>query len=279
MASKKKVLLITTIYNRAHYLSACLDSALNSTLDKKYWVHLLIDNASTDGATKIAQEYCDKHEHMYLVKNETNIGQMPAYNFALDWVREKFSEIEYLSMLDSDDLIAKAGLETCFDLFEREPSIDISYSGFHVIGPGKGKIQVKNHPKSHRIVPKEIELTEAGQRAYRQRQINVRNGNVATHLRFLRLSSLFSKMGRFNEDKEFSTDFNIYTSALDFGMILARADAGKNNKGVLYLWRDHGKRKGEVVIQVEKNHGEIQNRQWHELREFYEKKWKKEGRI
>jgi glycosyltransferase involved in cell wall biosynthesis len=276
--SQKKIVLVTTIYNRVRYLPECLDSALNSTLDKEYWIHLLIDNASSDGAQEIAREYCDEHEHMYLIENEDNIGQMPAYNYALDWVQEKFSEITYLSMLDSDDRIARRGLEVCLDLFENEPLIDISYSGFHMMGKD-GEILLKNHPKSKRIMPKEIELTEEGQRRYRVAQINKKSGNLMTHLRFLRLSSFFEKMGRFKEDKEFSTDFNIYTSALDCEMMLGRADVGDDDTGVLYLWRSHGKRKNWEVNQVERDHGEIQHAQWQELREFYEEKWKEEGRI
>lgn len=272
MEVNKKIILVTTIHNRAHYLRKCLDSALGSTLDKEHWVHLLIDNASSDGATEIAQEYCDKWEHMYLVRNEKNIGQMPAYNFALDWVKEKFPSISFFSMEDSDDLIAKVALAECLRIFEANPKIDVSYSDFHMIGK-QGEILVKAHPKSKRRVPKEIELTEKGQRMYREAQLHKKNGNIATHLRFLRLSSLYKKMKRFSEEYEYSTDFLIYTQSLDCGMRLAKIDK------VLYLWRNHKKGNENKTGQVEKDHGKQQRDDYLTLRDYYEQKWKKEGRI
>lgn len=268
----KKIILITTIHNRAHYLRACLDSALGSTLDKKHWIHLLIDNASTDGATEIAQEYCDKWEHIYLVRNKENVGQMPAYNFALDWVQEKFPSVKYLAMCDSDDRMAKAALEVCYDVFEKNKQIDISYSDFNMIGKG-GEILIKKHPKSKRFVPVKIELTDAGQKMYRIRQINPKSGNIATHFRFIRLNSFIDKMKAFSEEYPYSTDFSIYTQALDVGMRLAKIDQ------VLYHWRSHKKGKGKSTGQVEKDHGEQQRDDYLTLRTFYENKWKKEGRI
>ena len=255
--SEKKIILVTTIYNRANYLEACLESSLRSTLDKKYWVHLLIDNASTDGANKIAKEYCDKHDHMYFVQNDTNIGQMPAYNFSLAWVQEKFPEIELLSMLDSDDLLGKLALEKSYEEFVKHPELSITYSDFNVIDK-KGKMVTKKHPKSIKV---QDELTKEGQAKLRR---FMWSRNIATHFRMMKVKEVVELMGGFNEDYPYSTDYSIYMFALDAGMMMKKVDA------TLYNWRTH-------KTQVERQFSPEQTQNMLDLKANFETTWKARG--
>lgn len=280
MKSEKKIILVTVCHNRKQYLRKALDSALNSTLDKKHWVHLVIDSGSTQPEIrKIIKEYCDKHDHMNYKFFDDNINQMPAYNFALYYVEEKYPEIEFMMHLDSDDIISPKGLEVCLKNMQKHPQVGMLYSGFNGIDD-KGKNLFKDHLKSKRPMSATEELTESGQRIYRVRQVG-KNGNNFTHLRCLRLKEFRSKVGKFSEEYPFSTDFYIYTEVLDAGMILMRARNDDGTCPVLYHWRTQKKKnvpKG-ITCQVEKDHGETQRNDYLTMRDFYKGKWTKEGRM
>ena len=226
--SDKKIILVTTIFNREQYMKPCIESALKSTLDKKYWVHLLIDNSSTDNAGKIAKEICNEHEHMYFVQNDTNIGQMPAYNNAIRWCKENYPEILYISMLDSDDLLGKLALEKSYDEFIKYPDLSITYSDFNVINK-HGKLEIKRNPKAIKV---KDELKPENQAKLRKLMWAK---NIATHFRMLKINDVVEKMKGFNTKFLYSTDYSIYMFALDCGMLMKKVDS----KHALYNWRVH----------------------------------------
>lgn len=269
----KHTVLITVCHNRKQYLRKALDSALNSSLSTKHWNHIVVDSGSTQPEVReIIKEYCDKHDHMHYKFFDENINQMPAYNYAVKYVREQWPEVEFIAMMDSDDLLGKFALEKGYEAMQNE-NVDITYSDFRVIGV-KGEIIVKRHLKSKRLVAENIELLEEGQRQYRVYQLHPKVGNFATHFRYIRLSSFVEKMGGlFNEDYPFSTDFSIYTYALDVGMVLKKLDQ------ILYQWRTHRKGKRGATGQVEKDHGARQNSDYLEMRQYFRDKWTSEGRI
>lgn len=268
----KHTILVTVVHNRKQYLRKALNSAINSTLDKAYWNHLIIDSGSTQSECReIIKEYCDKYDHMYYKFFDENINQMPAYNWALEHIQKIWPEIEFMAMMDSDDLLGKFALESGYETM-KNPLVDLTYSDFRVIDEG-GNTVVKKHPKSKRLVPENIELTEEGQRAYRKYQLHPKIGNFATHFRYIRISSFLKKMDKFDETRPFSTDFSIYSFGLDAGMILKKIDK------VLYCWRTHKKGKAGNTGQVEKDHGKRQHNDLLEMTEYFREKWTQEGRI
>lgn len=269
----KHTVLITICHNRKQYLRKALDSALRSTLDTEYWRHLIIDSGSTQPEVReIIKEYCDQHEHMYYKFFDENINQMPGYNWAIEHINKEWPETQFIAMMDSDDLLGTYALEKGYEAMQ-DDRVDITYSDFRVIGI-KGETIVKKHLKSKRLMPVEIELEEEGQLKYRQAQLSQKIGNFATHFRYIRLSSFYAKMGgKFVEDYPFSTDFSIYTYALDAGMTLKKIDQ------ILYLWRTHKKGKAGATGQVEKDHGERQRNDYLEMRQYFEDKWSEEGRL
>lgn len=92
--------LIIPVYNKAPFLKRCLDSVekqANSTLEV-----IVIDDGSTDGSSKICDEYSDKFEIYHM----ENGGVSVARNFGLDKAKG-----DYVSFLDADDLLADGALE------------------------------------------------------------------------------------------------------------------------------------------------------------------------
>lgn len=270
----KKIMLVTVVHDRKQYLRECLDSALKSTLPKDQWVHLVIDSGSNQPECReIIKEYCDKWDHMYYKFFDENINQMPAYNWALDWVRENYPEIDLACCLDSDDWISTRALNVAVKEFKARPELGFVFSDFNMID-GNGKVMVKRHPKSKRRVPKKIELTKEGQRMLRVIQVNKKSGNIATHLRCFRISEWLEKVGRIREDYLYSTDFVFYCEALLHEINLGKIDE------VLYHWRNQSvKGNKNPTKQVEKDHGDIQHNDYLALRDEYERKFKERGLI
>lgn len=93
-----KISIIVPIYNVEKYLSKCLDSLVNQTLQDIQII--LVNDGSTDNSTKIAKEYQAKYSEKIIYLEKENGGLSDARNFGL-----KHATGEYISFVDSDDYI------------------------------------------------------------------------------------------------------------------------------------------------------------------------------
>lgn len=245
-----QIVLVSLVHNRRHLVGPAVQSALNQTLSKDKWIHLLIDNASIDGADKICEMLERKHAHIRFVKMDTNLGQQKAFNYVLDeWLPNNAPEAELLVNLDSDDMLAPIALEEVEKMFDAHPEIGQTYSGFHIIN-GKGKVKVKNHPKA-KMAPNQF--TDEGQRWLRRVFLAQ---NPIGHLRAFRIKCL-RDIGGFNTNYQYSTDYNAA------GRMLQKYPVVKIDK-VLYLWRQHDE-------QVERQHSPQQTQDWKNMQQEFRK--------
>jgi glycosyltransferase involved in cell wall biosynthesis len=107
------VSILITSYNRASYIEAAIESALNQTYSN---VEIIItDNCSTDGTQVILEKYA-KYENVHVYINETNIGQFPNRNKAAMHANGK-----YLKYLDSDDLLYPHTISVMVETMENNP--------------------------------------------------------------------------------------------------------------------------------------------------------------
>ena len=256
-----KIVLVTIVHNRKHLVGQAIQSAVNQTLDKKYWVHLILDNASDDGADKVAEVFAKKYNHIHFVRMGTNKGQMPTYNFALKWIEKNIPEADVLVQLDSDDILSVNALEEVRKKFDSNQSIGYTYSDFNIIGPS-GQLKHKRHSKAKQVDPK-IELTDAGQKILRTWEIKF---NVIGHLRAMRIKAL-QEIGGFDESFLYATDVNMACR-----MLSSKYKVAKIPK-ILYHWREHGK------DQVQGEKSAEQTRCWKELCAKYRKLWAEKGLI
>lgn len=107
-----KVSIIIPIYNTQKYLSRCLDSLINQTLDDIEII--VIDDGSTDGSSEIVDQYALKsgkiktfHQKNGGVSNARNLGLLNATG-------------EYVGFVDSDDYIQPSMYSTMLYYAERE---------------------------------------------------------------------------------------------------------------------------------------------------------------
>ena len=102
-----KVSIIVPVYNEEEYVSTCLDSLINQTLDDIEII--LIDDNSTDNSLNILLDYAKKYPNIKVYHNEKNIGQGASRNRGLSLVTG-----EYIGFVDSDDYIRNTMYEDMY---------------------------------------------------------------------------------------------------------------------------------------------------------------------
>lgn len=95
--------IIVPIYNREHFLPACLDSILNQSYSQ--WECLLIDDGSTDNSGIICEDYA-KRDDRFKVVHQSNQGVSTARNEGI-----KRALGEWICFIDSDDTVLPLYLE------------------------------------------------------------------------------------------------------------------------------------------------------------------------
>ncbi|MFT4802872.1 MAG: glycosyltransferase involved in cell wall biosynthesis [Psychroserpens sp.] len=118
------VSILITSYNRASYIEAAIESALQQTYPN---IEIIVtDNCSTDGTQALLANY-KAHDKVHLYFNKTDIGQFPNRNLAASYAKGK-----YIKYLDSDDLIYPHGLEVMVKAMEQFPKggIGLSFNSY-----------------------------------------------------------------------------------------------------------------------------------------------------
>lgn len=252
-----KIILVTLVHNRKNLVGPAIQSAVNQTLPKDKWAHLIIDNASDDGADKVCEVFSSKYSHIVFQRMPTNLHQMPAYNWALGWIKQNHPEAEVMAMLDSDDLLATNALAEVEKMFDAHPEIGQTYSDFNIID-GKGNLKIKAHPKA-KMIPNQF--TAEGQKLLRRTFLKQ---NPIGHFRAMRIKCL-EDIGGFDESYRFSTDYNMAARMLQKYPIV-------KIPAILYHWRQHD-------TQVERQHSPEQTKNWKDLQIKYTQIWSKLGII
>lgn len=103
----EKLGIIICNFNKKDYLKNCLISIFESSLDKKTYEVIVIDNASTDGATQMVK---DEFKQVILLENKINIGGSGGFAKGMKFaIKQKY---EYVALLDNDIRLDKNTLHT-----------------------------------------------------------------------------------------------------------------------------------------------------------------------
>lgn len=137
------VSIIIPVYNVAQYLRECLDSAVGQTLREIEII--VVNDASTDGAQPIIDEYAKKDPRIVSIVHEKNKRQGAARNSGLAVRRGK-----YVMFLDGDDYLDVAACEILykkmehtgadfieFNFEEMAENLDISPGGYSIAKEGQ----------------------------------------------------------------------------------------------------------------------------------------------
>jgi glycosyltransferase involved in cell wall biosynthesis len=115
-----RVDIVVPCYNYAHFLEACVQSAL---AQEGVEVNvLLIDDGSTDRSAEVASALSDRDPRVRLISLPKNVGMIPAVNRGIEETTG-----EYFVKLDADDLLAPGSLKRSVSLLERHPDVGFVY--------------------------------------------------------------------------------------------------------------------------------------------------------
>jgi glycosyltransferase involved in cell wall biosynthesis len=121
---KPLVSVLIPHYNYIQYVPFAIDSALAQTYPNVEVV--VTDNQSTDGAVAILRDRYRDEPRVRIIENERNLGMTGNFNRALEHARG-----EYILWMSADDFMLPAHVERLQAVFEREPKIDVVYSGVY----------------------------------------------------------------------------------------------------------------------------------------------------
>jgi glycosyltransferase involved in cell wall biosynthesis len=96
--------IVVPVYNVEAWLAECLESLLDQDLDASDYEIILVNDGSTDGSKRIAEEYAEKHVHVVLFSQE-NKGLSVARN-----VGAAKAKGDFVYFIDSDDYIERKSL-------------------------------------------------------------------------------------------------------------------------------------------------------------------------
>lgn len=117
----KKVAIITRAFNRLEYTIRCVNSVRDNTL-YPYYVHIVVDNASTDGTRQwlqwVKKEIPDWFPNLHPVFSGTNLGDWGGLIFG---AKQAPADCHYIMQLDNDFEVESCWLSKTVALFEKIP--------------------------------------------------------------------------------------------------------------------------------------------------------------
>ena len=108
-----KVSILVAVYQAEAFLSQCLDSLKNQSLDD--FEAICVDDGSTDGSLRILQRYASEDARIKVIRLDENKGQAHARNVALAQAQG-----DYICMLDADDWLSEDALEQAVNAFDEQ---------------------------------------------------------------------------------------------------------------------------------------------------------------
>lgn len=119
-----KVSIIVPVYNTEDYLTSCLESLVNQSLEEIEII--LINDCSTDGSINILNEYKNKYQSkIKLINLEDNKGPGGARNEGIN-----IAKGQYLGFVDSDDYVSNTMFEELYTIACKE-NYDMVDCGFY----------------------------------------------------------------------------------------------------------------------------------------------------
>ena len=115
------VSILVTVYNRADFLRAALDSILQSSMTD--FEVIVVDDCSSDGSLEIARDLAMVDSRLRPFQNDSNLGDYGNRNKAASMARGK-----YLKYVDSDDLLYPHSLQVMVDAMDRDTNVSLALS-------------------------------------------------------------------------------------------------------------------------------------------------------
>ena len=118
---KYKFSVIIPVYNVENYLEETVESVIDQTIGFNDNIQMiLVNDGSPDNSEAICLKYADMYKENIMYVKQENSGVSAARNTGL-----KYAEGKYINFLDSDDKWEKDVFKKAYDMFEKNPDVDI----------------------------------------------------------------------------------------------------------------------------------------------------------
>ena len=118
------VSIVLCTYNRADYLTRCIDSVLAQTY--RDWELIVVDDGSSDNTFPLVDKYLQQHANFRYVKHKNrkaalskNVGITASFG-------------QYITFIDSDDAYLPEHIENRVDFMVKNPEMDILEGGIEL---------------------------------------------------------------------------------------------------------------------------------------------------
>jgi glycosyltransferase involved in cell wall biosynthesis len=213
------VSIVTTSYNREHFLKQTIDSVLAQTYP--HFELLIWDDGSSDRSVEVARKYAEGDRRIRVVAAQ-NQGSGGALKAATEQTTGT-----YLGWVDCDDWLAPTALEETVQMLDQHPTVGFVYTDYLVTDESG---QVINYGERSRI-PYSRDL--------------ILHYFMTFHFRLIR-RSVFDQVGGINLPIPYAQDY-------DLCLRLSEVTQIAHLKKPLYYYRKHP---GSISIQKrqEQNH-------------------------
>lgn len=133
-----QISVIIPVYNQEKYLEDCLDSLVNQTIGIDNIEVIIVNDKSTDNSLDILEKYSSKYSSFKIINQSENKGAGIAKNTAMKHVTS-----EYLTFLDSDDIIDKDFIEKSLNLIKNN-NCDLLISNWKIFPDDEQSIHKPN---------------------------------------------------------------------------------------------------------------------------------------
>ena len=132
MDSKKKIAVVTPMYNAERTIEKAMASVDAQTVDATV-IHVIVDDHSADDSIDRVSRYMADHGNIHVIKHNIQEGQSMSRNHALGEIFQK--EFDYIAFLDADDQWDANHLYLALKHLE-ETGADMTYSTPRFEGAG-----------------------------------------------------------------------------------------------------------------------------------------------
>ena len=135
--------IIITNYNYEKYVSKCLRSCIDQSLDKSQYEIIIIDDNSSDDSINRINEYKKSFKNFIILKNKKNLGVAKSANKALKKARGK-----YVVRVDSDDYINQDFLRVLVLFLEEHKNFFSVSCDYYLVDEMERKISKVNYSEN-----------------------------------------------------------------------------------------------------------------------------------
>jgi glycosyltransferase involved in cell wall biosynthesis len=144
MAPKPLVSVVTPVYNGENYLAECIESVCAQTYEN--WEYIILNNCSTDGTLRIANQYAEKENRIKVLGNEEVLPIIKNWNKAMNQISPAS---KYTKVIHADDFLFHECIEKMVKVAEENPTVGIVGS-YILLGK---EIRCTGIPYNKEVVP------------------------------------------------------------------------------------------------------------------------------